>query len=1018
MALPVVQTSFVSPTASNSTTTQTATGTVIAAAGSKLVAAVIVNQADTIDLVTSNVGGDFTQVGTSLCTEGSVNMRLSIWELASPAAGSHTITATRSTASASARFLMIVTQVSGASSTLSVKNTGTTPTADSASFSDSLTTTVSDTLVLGVCAAGGATSGSTTAVTPGTGQTTVASLIPGSTVVALTVSKQDAPTPGVQNASWTWDVSQRRASTFMLAIAPTVAGADTTPDAFTFTDRTNVPRNSVITGSAITVSGITGPATVALSGSPTTKVSINGGVATASPGTVSNGDTVAPVVTSSNSFNTAVTGTVTIGGVSDDFSVTTALSESFTFTITVTDALGATSALTTSIAVGPTGVIIPAPNPIQYGLTAGYNAGTTFDYYVSPSGNDSTGTGAIGSPFATISKALTVIGTTPNKSIGLRAGKHYAHNLALAAVGTRIAAYNGEAATISGGLPVTGWTQCTSGDSALLGSGYANIYKSAPISTAGWGHAAYNALIPIENGQMLNLVQNRRDTSDLFEQSDDSTFYRYTLSDGSVGDHTIAFTTSGTAASGSTLTLTHPSVLGTYTDTQLSKMAVMLLADPNVPTVLKVASASGGVLTFDTNTAFPDFSPSGGAYALLNNLKDLAVGQWGWVDNNDGTITLYVRPNNPANLAAGIDIAAYDRIFTINAGGCKIDGNILQTWADDASGSAGIVINNVAGCTVTENTLQFYSHQQKGYGSIYGLGGDGYNIYKNKIQWGQNQYGFFLAQGTTSGGTNHRVHNNYIYRTSQTGPRFYGQRFTAFYENWMNSCGVAAHANKINWYNGSDFCVTMRNKWTNCGGYATQQQASRILWLMNLIPMGPSATDTSRAFDDQTSTVQPPTDPSENYFIKNLLPTAGLNVMTGTEVAAQFIPDRTTTSTTPVTWDQNWNVIGNVMAGASYDSRYLTTTDYNTLTYGAAQGPNDVVVSETTLFADVVNENYATPAGSQLLTSTCPDLTSIINIYRSVFTDVDFDHDIDGNVVDWTNPGRGPWARGKWPIAS
>lgn len=100
-----------------------------------------------------------------------------------------------------------------------------------------------------------------------------------------------------------------------------VAASDTTPNAFTFTDQTDVSLSSTITSAAITVSGIDAAATITVSGG---SYDINSsGSFTTSPGTVNNGDTVRARHTSSGSNSTATNTVVTIGGVSDTFTSTT-----------------------------------------------------------------------------------------------------------------------------------------------------------------------------------------------------------------------------------------------------------------------------------------------------------------------------------------------------------------------------------------------------------------------------------------------------------------------------------------------------------------------------------------------------------------------------------------------------------------------------------------------------------------------------------------------------------------------
>lgn len=98
---------------------------------------------------------------------------------------------------------------------------------------------------------------------------------------------------------------------------------DTTPEAFSFTDVENATTSTVYTSDAITVSGINHAAVISVSGDASAKYSINNATAVSTNGTVSSGDEVRAVVTSSADASTAVNATVTIGGVSDVWSVTT-----------------------------------------------------------------------------------------------------------------------------------------------------------------------------------------------------------------------------------------------------------------------------------------------------------------------------------------------------------------------------------------------------------------------------------------------------------------------------------------------------------------------------------------------------------------------------------------------------------------------------------------------------------------------------------------------------------------------
>ena len=106
---------------------------------------------------------------------------------------------------------------------------------------------------------------------------------------------------------------------------------DTTPNPFSFVDQTNVALSTVITSNYIIVSGINVAAAISITGGT---YSINGGSYTNAPGMVSNGNTVRVQITSSANYSNTTNATLTIGGVSDTFSVTTAIPLTLTITKT------------------------------------------------------------------------------------------------------------------------------------------------------------------------------------------------------------------------------------------------------------------------------------------------------------------------------------------------------------------------------------------------------------------------------------------------------------------------------------------------------------------------------------------------------------------------------------------------------------------------------------------------------------------------------------------------------------
>lgn len=106
-----------------------------------------------------------------------------------------------------------------------------------------------------------------------------------------------------------------------IRVAPFGGSVDTTPDQFNFSDVTGAALATEYTSDLITVSGIASAAAISVIDGT---YSVDGGTYTATAGSVNNGDTVKVRGTSSGSNSTAVNVVLTIGGVSDTFSITTA----------------------------------------------------------------------------------------------------------------------------------------------------------------------------------------------------------------------------------------------------------------------------------------------------------------------------------------------------------------------------------------------------------------------------------------------------------------------------------------------------------------------------------------------------------------------------------------------------------------------------------------------------------------------------------------------------------------------
>lgn len=101
----------------------------------------------------------------------------------------------------------------------------------------------------------------------------------------------------------------------------TTSDPDTTPDAFAFTAQSDVQPSTETTSNSVTIAGLVGSAPVSVSGGAS--YSISGGVFTTAAGTISNGQTLRVRMTSSATLGASVSGSVTVGTVTETFGVTT-----------------------------------------------------------------------------------------------------------------------------------------------------------------------------------------------------------------------------------------------------------------------------------------------------------------------------------------------------------------------------------------------------------------------------------------------------------------------------------------------------------------------------------------------------------------------------------------------------------------------------------------------------------------------------------------------------------------------
>lgn len=114
--------------------------------------------------------------------------------------------------------------------------------------------------------------------------------------------------------------SSSEATSSSEAASSSIAPPDLEPAAFSFEHQADVERGATLTSNAITISDIDAPTSISISGGT---YAINGGDYVQGEGSVENGDSITLQLIASEEFATESTATLTAGGISGTFTVTT-----------------------------------------------------------------------------------------------------------------------------------------------------------------------------------------------------------------------------------------------------------------------------------------------------------------------------------------------------------------------------------------------------------------------------------------------------------------------------------------------------------------------------------------------------------------------------------------------------------------------------------------------------------------------------------------------------------------------
>lgn len=648
-----------------------------------------------------------------------------------------------------------------------------------------------------------------------------------------------------------------------------------------------------------------------------------------------------------------------------------------------------------------------AATATSYGRTPGYDAGTDGDVFLDPvngdDGNAGTSAGAAYATWATaITAARALAGDRTLRIIGDGVKVRGALSVDMlswpyAETGTlRVKGHGTDLPVLSGAKVVTGWTQCTSGDEAVVGANYASIYKTT-IAKTEIAHTAWTTLLMTEANEPMALAMARGDdAADPFFLDDLHAMYS------TANGNAVSFTTDGsnyiTAAE-----VTSGELAG-YTDAQLARCRLMVHGYPNLGKVLEVSGVSSGVMSVAANTVRPETN-GGNKLTVLNLLPAMVEGGWGFDDDGSGNLTLYCWPADPANLAEGIEIACQKIALTIRADSdqqVELENlRIEMASGDGANDAVGIYVNQSSHVTIKQCVIANIAHREFGYGAWDTKFSDSVTIEDVTVQNMQCCFGGFWNASTGESGNDNRGTRLKIENASLGVQRIYNQQQFALVDVQPVNCCRGAHSNTINLYFNCDQVAIvgfMPDPANVAGGvdvgYGTNNGSSRVLIAHSAFRLSSSG----RGWYDQSGQT-PLTSPAEHYMVNCWVPHEAerIGAYQGINVG----------KTSPVT---NWLVANCVTPGIAVLGGTVTRRN-NVLTYGSTGDASEVLVDPADIHVDADTDNFRIVAGSDVETKAGYDVESVIATFEGWLADVDLRRDAFGRTWNPADPGIGPFGK-------
>lgn len=639
--------------------------------------------------------------------------------------------------------------------------------------------------------------------------------------------------------------------------------------------------------------------------------------------------------------------------------------------------------------------------------------GTTGDIFVAPYGNDTTGTGTIGAPYATLTRALTA--ATTGQKIKMRAGT-YREKCTISTASVKIEGYGAEKPTITAADALTGWTQCSAADAAVIGPtlGVAGspVYKKT-ISKTGWDYTDVTAMNFYEAGRRVFMASDRADTSQDMFAPNSATFWE-----------ADSFTLNG---SNQITAITDASVINSsrYTQSELEAARVMVYHSPNIVSYADIVTADLGANTITINGNLPTTEAYARLFAIQNVARGLKSGTV-FVAENGTDATIYIYPYSAANLDL-VEFSPRDNVLLFGAvSGIELRGLALMQATGKITDKGSNILKQDEGVSARSGFIIEHCLT----GRIENVGQTPRAIYlkhtedsavRNCSFWECPGRGvFYSANSQTYPGARNSVEKSHFEKIGGAGFLCYTQDDMVFAHNYSHRIGITDHANLTNAYQRSLGVLWWGNEFTDqCLGYLTWQAASHIVVAFNWIPQKSKAQNDNRSIVDQNvvTSFPPPVSNGWGYIFNNSShPDPASSYVAGTAI-------RLTANGT----DTVYTVVNNVayaitdatdtpVAPAQIGYNVITKLDPATSqTTGSFDGTNVIQTNLALVYTNAAAGDFSPVSGSPILTTAGQSMASTVTTLAARFTQfTGWDKDFKDQTINWANLPMGADAGLAW----